>query len=141
LNLETIHPMKHLLLPFILFTVAFSSCRKPAEPPTLSSVLVSREWRVGLVKDFNVILTQFYNGMKFTFMADGKLKVTDALTVYNGTWSENPNDGTFTIDIISPLFQLDDISQQWKVINASLTGINLVDEEINTTQELRFRNY
>jgi hypothetical protein len=141
LNHEKKHLMKNILLPLILFTIIISSCRKVTEPPKLSSVLISKEWRVNLVKDFNIILTPFYNEMKFTFTADGKLKVTDALAVYDGTWSENPNDGTFILDIVSPQFQLDYISQEWKVVNASLTGINLVDEEINTTQELRFRNY
>jgi hypothetical protein len=133
--------MKNFLLPIIFLTTFLGGCRKPAEPPTLSSVLVSKDWRVALVKDYNATLTSFYDGMKFTFTADGKLKVTDDLMVYDGTWRENPNIGSFALDIISPLFELDYISQEWKVTNASLTGINLVDDEINTTQELRFRNY
>lgn len=132
--------MKHLL-PIILMAIVFSSCRKPAEPPTLTTVLISKEWKVSLAKDYGVTYTSFYNGMKFTFTADGKLKVNDGATIHNGTWSENPNDGTFMMDISSSLFQLDFISQQWKVTNASLTGINLVDDEVSTTQELRFRNY
>lgn len=132
--------MKHLL-PIILITIILSSCRKPAEPPSLTSVLISKEWKVSLAKDYGVNYTAAYTGMKFTFTNDGKMKVTDATTVYNGTWSENPNDGTFTMDISSSSFQLDYASQLWKVTNASLTGINLVDDEISTTQELRFKVY
>jgi hypothetical protein len=132
--------MKHLLH-IIIMAIVFSSCRKPAEPPTLTTVLISKEWKVSLAKDNGVTYTQFYSGMKFTFTADGKMKADDGTTVHNGTWSENPNDGTFIMDISSSQFQFDFISQQWKVINASLTGINLVDDEIATTQELRFRVY
>jgi hypothetical protein len=132
--------MKHLL-PIILIAITFSSCRKPAEPPTLTSVLISKEWKVILAKDFGVSYTTSYTGMKFTFTNDGKMKVNDGTTVYSGTWSENPNDGTFTMDVSSPQFQLDFVSQEWKVITASLSGINLVDDEIATTQELRFKSY
>lgn len=120
---------------------SWSSCRKPAEPPTLTSVLISKEWKVSVARDFGVNYTPFYNGMKFTFTVDGKVKINDGTTVHNGTWSENANDGTFFMDIASPSFQFDFISQQWKVVTASLTGINLVDDEINTTQELRFSVY
>jgi hypothetical protein len=133
--------MKHLILPVILLLTVFTGCRKPAEPPTLTSVLISKEWKVILAKDFGVTYTSAYAGMKFTFTNDGKMKVNDGTTVYNGTWSENPNDGTFIMDVSSAQFQLDFVSQEWKVITASFTGVNLVDEEVGTTQELRFSNY
>ena len=132
--------MKQFIL-FLLVIMVLGSCRKPVEPPTLTSVLISKEWKVSLAREFGVTYTQYYSGMKFTFTNDGKLKVNDGTTIYNGTWSENPNDGTFTMDISSSLFQLDNISQQWKVMTASFTGVNLADAEANITQELRFANY
>jgi hypothetical protein len=66
------------------------------------------------------------------------MKVNDGITTYNGTWSENENDRTITFDISSTQFQLDYISREWKVNNASFTGVNLKDDLTTTNQELQF---
>jgi hypothetical protein len=115
-----------------------TGCRKRTEAPTISSVLVANEWRVSYVRDFSAVYTLLYRGYKFTFTSDGKMKVNDGITTYNGTWSENENDRTITMDITSPRFQLDFISQEWEVNNATFSGVNLKDDIASTNQELRF---
>lgn len=122
----------------LIFVTLLAACRKKTEPPTVTSVLVSKEWKVSFARDFSANYTVLYTGMKFTFTADGKLKVNDGTTVYDGTWSENPVTETITMDIISPLFELDFVSREWKVSSSSFTGVNLKDDIAATTQELRF---
>ncbi|XVJ67336.1 MAG: hypothetical protein HEQ40_14635 [Lacibacter sp.] len=130
--------MKKSFTLLLIFGVLLTACRKKTEPPTVTSVLVSREWKVGFARDFSANYTVLYTGMKFTFTADGKLKVNDGTTVYDGTWSENPVTETITMDIISPLFELDFVSREWQVSSSSFTGVNLKDDKAATTQELRF---
>lgn len=122
----------------LIFVTLLAACRKKTEPPTVTSVLVSKEWKVSFARDFSANYTVLYTGMKFTFTADGKLKVNDGTTVYDGTWSANPVTETITMDIISPLFELDFVSREWKVSSSSFTGVNLKDDIAATTQELRF---
>lgn len=138
---ETIRSMKNILLPLFIASLIFTGCRKRTEAPSVSSVLVSKEWRVSYVRNFSAVYTLLYRGYKFTFTDDGKMKVNDGVTVYNGTWSENANDRTLTIDIISPKFELDFTSQEWKVSNATFTGVNLKDDLHTATQELNFSQF
>ena len=130
--------MKKSFTLLLVLAVLFTACRKKTEPPTVSSILVSREWKVGFARDFSANYTILYSGMKFTFTADGKLKVNNGTTVYDGTWIENTITETITMDIISPLFELDFISREWQVSSSSFTGVNLKDDKAATTQELRF---
>lgn len=130
--------MKNILSIFLFSLLLFISCRKRTEAPSVSSALTAKEWRVSFAKEMNTVFTVLYTGYKFKFTADGKLTVNDGTTTYDGTWSENGNNRTLTIDILSSNFELDFISQEWKVNNASLTGVNLKDDLSTTTQELRF---
>lgn len=130
--------MKNILIVSILSILISAGCRKRTEAPSVSSVLVSKEWRVSFARDFSAVYTLLLRGYKFTFTSDGKMKVNDGITTYDGTWSENENDRTITFDISSSQFQLDFISQEWKVNNATLTGVNLKDDLATTNQELRF---
>lgn len=135
---ETASLMKKLLLLIILFLFFAAGCRKKEEPPTLTSILTSKSWRVSFVRDQGAVYTVLYSGMKFTFTADGKVKVNDGVTTYDGTWSENKNAETFTLDIVSPRYELDFISDEWQVASSTYTGVNLKDNKSNTTEELRF---
>lgn len=130
--------MKKSFTLLLVLAVLFNACRKKTEPPTVTSILVSKAWKVSFVRDFSANYTILYTGMKFRFTADGKLKVDDGTTVYNGTWSENPVTETLTMDILSPLFELDFVSREWQVSSSSFTGVNLKDDKAATTQELRF---
>ena len=130
--------MKNILIVSILSILISAGCRKRTEAPSVSSVLIEKEWRVSFARDFSAVYTLLLSGYKFTFTSDGKMKVNDGITTYDGTWSENENDRTITFDISSSQFQLDFISQEWKVNNATLTGVNLKDDLATTNQELRF---
>jgi hypothetical protein len=130
--------MKNILIVSLLTILISAGCRKRTEAPSVSSVLVAKEWRVSYARDFSAVYTLLLRGYKFTFTADGKMKVNDGITTYNGTWSENENDRTITFDISSTQFQLDYISREWKVNNASFTGVNLKDDLTTTNQELQF---
>ncbi|MFN5134248.1 MAG: hypothetical protein ACK5DG_02950 [Chitinophagaceae bacterium] len=130
--------MKNILIVSMLSILISAGCRKRTEAPSVSSVLIEKEWRVSFARDFSAVYTLLLSGYKFTFTSDGKMKVNDGITTYNGTWSENQNDRTITFDISSTQFQLDFISQEWKVNNATLTGVNLKDDLATTNQELRF---
>jgi hypothetical protein len=128
---------------FILILVCFviSSCRKPSETPDLTSLLISKEWRVNLVTDNGSNYTYLYNGMKFTFKADSTVKVFDGIATYDGTWSEDKLRQTFFLDIISPRFELDFISQEW-VINLKTPGqLQFRDDKFNPTQEFKLNVY
>jgi hypothetical protein len=133
--------MKNIFLLLLLSSMIFTGCRKRTEAPTVSSILVSKEWRVSFASDFSAVYTLLFRGYKFTFTTDGKVKVNDGVTIYDGTWSENMNDRTLLIDIVSPNFELDFVSQEWKVSTASFTGVNLKDELTTTTQELKFAQF
>ncbi|MBX9784186.1 MAG: hypothetical protein K2X48_12930 [Chitinophagaceae bacterium] len=130
--------MKKLLVPVILMFIFGAGCRKKEEPPTLTSILISKEWRVSFARDHSAVYTLLYSGMKFTFTADGKVKVNDGVTTYDGAWSENKNAETFTLDILSPRYELDFISDEWQVASSTYTGVNLKDNKSSATQELRF---
>jgi hypothetical protein len=122
----------------LLLIVSFTACRKKTEPPSLTSVLISKEWKVSFSRNYSSSYTSLFAGMKFTFKADGKLTVLDGTTAYNGTWSENPIAKTFNMEVVSPLFELDFASREWQVSSATFTGVNLKDDKTTTTQELRF---
>ncbi|WP_407524670.1 hypothetical protein PDL71_02095 [Lacibacter sp. MH-610] len=130
--------MKKSFTLLLVFVILLAACRKKTEPPTVTSVLVSKAWKVSFARDFSSNYTILFTGMKFLFTADGKLKVDDGTTIYDGTWSENPVTETVTMDILSPLFELDFVSREWQVSSSSFTGVNLKDDKAATTQELRF---
>jgi hypothetical protein len=130
--------MKKLFTLFLFVIVAAAACRKKTEPPTVTSVLVAKPWKVSFARDFSANYTILFTGMKFIFLPDGKLKVDDGTTIYDGTWSENPIAETITMDVLSPLFELDFVSREWEVSSSSFTGVNLKDDKAATTQELRF---
>jgi hypothetical protein len=130
--------MKKYFTLLLLIGFLFTACRKKTEPPSLTSVLISREWKVSFARDYGAYYTSLFAGMKFTFTADGKLKVIDGTTTYNGTWSENSIAKTMSMEIISPLFELDFASREWEVSSVTFTGVNLKDNKATTTQELRF---
>lgn len=129
--------MKKLFLIITILAFTLSACRKPSELPDLTGLLISKEWRVNLVTDNGSNYTYLYNGMKFTFKADSTVNVVDGITTYAGRWSEDRLRQTFSLDIVSPRFELDFISQEWAIHLKTPGQLQFRDNKFTPTQEFR----
>ncbi len=129
--------MNKLFFIIIAVSFVFSACRKPQDLPDLTPLLISKEWKVNLVTDNGSDYTFLYTGMKFTFKGDSTVTVFDGTATYDGTWSENKLLQTFSLDILSPRFELDFISQEWDINLKTPGQIQFKDDKFNATQEFR----
>ena len=129
--------MKKLVFCLFLLT-AFFSCRKPEDTPPLQNILTQGTWRISLLKNNGSNITYLYTGWKFTFKADKTMQVTDGVSTYDGTWTENAAGDTFTLDISSTELELEYISKLWHNELLNPNGVLFHNDRDNPTQELQF---
>ncbi|HMO32890.1 MAG TPA: hypothetical protein PKE63_04920 [Lacibacter sp.] len=131
--------MKKIVLWIFLATLTLASCRKPQDPPPVTSVLLKNDWRVSFCRDNGTNRTSLYSGWKFTFLAaDSSVTITTGGGTYLGKWSENTNARSFTLTINAPLFETALISRTWQVVLINPGRIRLADDRFNPRQELWF---
>ena len=88
-----------------------------------TNVLTTGNWRITYFFE-DVDETSSYNGYNFTFNANGTSVAIGNQTI-NGTWSSYLDSGTQKLDITFDGITLDDIEEDWRVIEFTPTLIRL----------------
>lgn len=133
--------MKQFLFFLFITSLIFAGCRKRTDPPTLSSIITQKDWKVSLVRNSGVNITTLYLGLNFTFSADSTVTISDGVNVYGGRWEEDVNARRFTLIINSPLFELGLISRDWDIQLITPKQLQFRDNRFAPTQELWFNDW
>lgn len=94
--------------------------------PNFISVLQSGEWHVSYFFD-NTNQTSNYSGYNFSFDTNGTIAVSVSSSNLSGTWEAYVDDNEDTLEINFPSSQLEDLSDDWEIIEFSATQIRLKD--------------
>jgi hypothetical protein len=130
--------MKKFLIAFLLITAVTLSCRKPQEVPTMTSVLLQSEWKVGYLRDNSTNYTSLYTNWRFTFKADSTVLITNGSTQLSGRWSEDVNRKKFDLTVNAPTLQGALLSREWDIVLIGPNRIKLANDKFFPTQELYF---
>jgi hypothetical protein len=120
--------MKKLFFP--IFIIAFiSSCTKD------NSVEPSGVFKVANYIDSGKDETADFNGYTFDFQAGGKFVAKFSTKTVVGTWNENSSSKKLDIKI-SGEQKLDDISDEWLIVEKTSTSIKLKDDNSSSNEEI-----
>lgn len=133
--------MKKTLLLLIILTITAFSCRKPADVPSLASIITEGTWYVNLMKSNGINLTSLYKGWQFTFKVDKTVTVTNGVDHYNGTWEEDHLTQNFTLAITSSELELNSICREWDISFKTPKRVTFQDDKLNPTEELQLTKY
>jgi hypothetical protein len=120
----------------------FTSCNK-RKIKKVENFLIDGSWKVQSFLDDNEDKTDDFNGMVFTFKADGVVALTGSISI-NGTWDvakENDgNDDDLSDDkhielILNIPYPFDNISDDWEIDNYSDSKIELKDVSGDGSEE------
>lgn len=113
---------------FITFVGIFLllSCGKKKIIKEIDEDIIDGTWRVSLFEEDGVNETSDYTGYVFTFKSDGTVKAASGAGVVNGVWSTNKDDGHVDFNLTLPA-PLDDLSDDWEVVNNSSNTLELKD--------------
>lgn len=133
--------MKKTLILLIILTITAFSCRKPADVPSLTSIITEGNWYVNLMKKNGVNMTSLYKKWQFTFNADKTVTVTNGVNNYNGTWEEDDLRQNFKMAITSPELELTSICKVWDISFKTPRRVTFQDDKLNPTEELQYTQY
>ena len=91
-------------------------------------ILTSGNWRISYYHEGDDDETSVYNGFVFTFNANNTITITRNSSTFTGTWLFYEEDG---VDIVEIDFQddpLDDLDDNWELLEFSSTLIQLKEE-------------
>lgn len=113
----------------------FASCSK-RKIKKVENYLIDGTWKVQSYLDDNEDKTSDFNGMVFTFKADGVVSLTGSVSSASGTWDvakeSDGNDDDLSdnkhIELILNIpYPYDFISEDWEIDNYSDSQIELKD--------------
>ena len=105
-------------------------CEIPsAENKEISSIITTGSWYVSYFLDNNENETAEFNGYNFTFLSNGSVSVTKNTSKIDGTWSSYTDDGIKKVDMSFSGDTLDELDEDWKVIEYNSTSIRLKRED------------
>lgn len=133
--------MKKIILLLFVASLTLTACRKRTDPPTLSSILIQKDWKVSLVRTGGADITPLYLGLNFTFSKDSTVNVSDGVNNYSGRWEEDVNARKFSLIINSPLFELSLISRDWDTHLITPKQIQFRDNRFTPSQQLWFNDW
>jgi len=90
----------------------------------LVAILTSGTWRINYFFD-NQDETSNYSGFNFTFNANGTTSAMKNATTINGTWLAYMDSGNQKLDLGFDGVTLDEIEEDWRVIEFTSTNIRL----------------
>lgn len=94
-------------------------------PSEVSETMVSGSWRVSYYKDRDDDETSNYSGYTFTFTGAGVAVATKNATDVIGAWSTSDSSSKVEVVLSFPGSPLDELSEDWEVIQRSSTEIKL----------------
>jgi hypothetical protein len=115
---------------FLLFFIPFlSSCSKD------NSVAPNGVWKVAHYIDSGKDETSDFNGYTFDFQTSGKFVAKFSTRTTEGTWNENSSSKKLDIKISGDQ-KLDDISDDWLIMEKTSTSIKLKDDNASSNEEI-----
>lgn len=123
--------MKQMRLFWVLIVACLAfSCddddESPAITPTeVTETMVSGNWRVSYYKDRDDDETSNYSGYAFAFTTGGVAIATKNTTDVVGAWSTTDSSNKVKVVLSFPGSPLDELSEDWEVIQRSSTEIKL----------------
>ena len=126
------------ILPIALLIVTLTSCNKSKTQNNIQDDIQQGTWVVSSYIDNGNDETIDFTAFRFTFNQDGSLQVMDLLSSstnqFTGQWSitdSNSNDDSMDDLDFNVTFnvgnKLDDLTDDWDIVNQSETEIKLVD--------------
>jgi hypothetical protein len=126
------------ILPITLLIATLSSCNKSKTQNNIQDAIQQGTWVVSSYIDNGSDETMDFTSFRFTFAQDGSLQVMDLLSSstnqFMGQWSitdSNSNDDSMDdLDFNIALNvgnKLDDLTDDWDIVNQSETEIKLMD--------------
>lgn len=133
--------MKNRVLPLIwvgLLLPLFFSC-EPDDSVSVAvdEVVTSGNWKVVYYFD-DKDETYKFNGYSFVFSTDGKLTATFSGQTKTGVWSVNSSSNKF-IMTISGTDALDDMTDDWLIVEKTDTFIKLKDDNLTKKEEIHLQ--
>lgn len=122
------------LASLILF---FSSCKKDDNSSNSSgdaALVNGKSWTVSYYYD-DKDETYKFTGYTFEFNDDGSLSVSHSSGSSNGTWSIGSSKFNINLGTTEPL---DDLTDDWRIIEQSSDLIKLRDDNTTKTEEVHF---
>jgi hypothetical protein len=94
-------------------------------PSEVSETMASGNWRVSYYQDRDDNETNNFTGYAFTFTAGGVVVATKNETDVIGAWSATDSSNKVKVILSFPGSPLDELSEDWEVIQRSSTEIKL----------------
>ncbi|RXR29423.1 hypothetical protein EQG68_13130 [Flavobacterium piscinae] len=91
-------------------------------------VLTSGNWRISYYHNSDEDDTSVYNGYVFTFNANNTITITRNSSTFTGTWLFYEEDGVDLLEIDFQDDPLDDLDDDWELLEFSSTLIQLKEE-------------
>ena len=120
--------MKKLLI-IILATAYLTSCNHDSDVEPIGT------WKVSYYVDSGKNETADFAGYTFEFQTGGKFIAKLAGATYTGTWNENSSSKKLDIKIAGTN-KLDDVSDDWLILEKTSTSIKLKDDNSSSNEEL-----
>lgn len=103
-------------------------CNTVPIPTTLSEIMASGTWYVSSFIEGTTNETYHFNGYNFTFSSNGTAIAVKNATTINGTWSNYMDDGYAKLDLSFDGDLLEELEDDWRVLEYSETLIKLRHE-------------
>jgi len=133
--------MKKIIINFVFviaIAITFSSCKKDDNSNSNSNTNISSsKWQVSYFYDNTKEETYKFNGYEFEFKSDGMLVAYHSAGNTSGTWSLNSSSNKFII-YLSSVSPLDDLNDDWIILENSDNKIRLRDDNTTKVEELHF---
>lgn len=97
---------------------------QPQPGTVFQDVIVQGTWYVAYFFD-NGEYTNNYSGYTFTFSSNGTVAVSGTATIITGTWLVTTDDGEDDVEFTFSGSQLDDLEEDWTIINVTENLIEL----------------
>jgi hypothetical protein len=105
-------------------------CEIPSvENKDISSIISKETWYISYFLDKDDDKTNEFEGYNFTFLSNGYVSVIKNSTTINGTWNSYSDDGIKKLNMTFSEDILDELDEDWKVIEFNSTNIRLKSED------------
>lgn len=132
-----IHVMFRFCL-LIVAAIALYGCEDSVNSNTpVEDVVVDGTWYVTYFWDKTKDETSDFAGYSFRFLDDGTLEAEKAGTIRKGTWQVSQSSNKFIINMNHPK-PLEEIDDDWLIIEKSATQLKLKDDNDEHLEELYF---
>lgn len=127
------------ILSFVLW-ITIPSCKKDdnsSSGPSLSATITTGTWYISYFLESSDDHTADFSGYVFTFSPGGQLTATHSGTTSTGTWSLDDSSNKLKLNIGS-VFPLTKVSDDWLLLENSVSRIKLKDDNSARNDELHF---